>query len=265
MNKIMTIVRKEWAEVFKNRMVIFTVVFLPLLLTAIPLGVLYSVRSSTPAASTSTASLPSDVTTAMCPDGSSGSDCMQIFLISEFMMLFMLLPVAIPVTIAAYSIVGEKTTRSLEPLLATPITTMELLVGKSLAAVVPGVLATYGAFGIFALGTWIMLANKILLTTLLDLRWLIAVFIVGPLIAVLAVTFALMVSSRVNDPRVAEQISMVVILPVLAGFFGQVAGLFVLNSRLILIVAMVLLMLDAGMLFMTTRIFQRELILTRWK
>jgi ABC-type Na+ efflux pump, permease component len=190
---------------------------------------------------------------------------MQIFLISEFMMLFMLLPVAIPVTIAAYSIVGEKTTRSLEPLLATPITTMELLAGKSLAAVVPGVLATYGAFGVFALGSWIMLANKILLTALLDLRWLLAVFIVGPLIAVLAVTFALMVSSRVNDPRVAEQISMVVILPVLAGFFGQVAGLFVLNSRLILIVAIVLLILDAGMLYLTTRVFQRELILTRWK
>ena len=264
MDKIMTIVRKEWAEVFKNRMVIFTVIFLPLLLTAIPLGVLYSVRSSTPATSTSP-SLPSDVTASMCPSGANGSDCMQIFLISEFMMLFMLLPVAIPVTIAAYSIVGEKTTRSLEPLLATPITTIELLAGKSLAAVVPGVLATYGAFGIFALGSWIMLANKILLTALLDLRWLIAVFIVGPLIAVLAVTFALMVSSRVNDPRVAEQISMVVILPVLAGFFGQVAGLFVLNSRLILIVAIVLLVLDAGMLYLTTRVFQRELILTRWK
>jgi ABC-2 type transport system permease protein len=264
MKKIMTIVRKEWAEVFKNRMVIFTVIFLPLLLTAIPLGVLYSMRSATPATSTST-TLPSDVTTAMCPSGSNGADCMQIFLISEFMMLFMLLPVAIPVTIAAYSIVGEKTTRSLEPLLATPITTMELLAGKSLAAVVPGVVATYGAFGIFALGSWIMLANKIVLTALLDLRWLLAVFIVGPLIAVLAVTFALMVSSRVNDPRVAEQISMVVILPVLAGFFGQVAGLFVLNSRIIVIVAIILLMLDAGMLYLTTRVFQRELILTRWK
>ena len=264
MKKIMTIVRKEWAEVFKNRMVIFTVIFLPLLLTAIPLGVLYSMRSSTPATSTST-SLPSDVTTAMCPSGSNGSDCMQIFLISEFMMLFMLLPVAIPVTIAAYSIVGEKTTRSLEPLLATPITTMELLAGKSLAAVVPGIIATYGAFGIFALGSWIMLANKIVLIALLDLRWILAVFIVGPLIAILAVTFALMVSSRVNDPRVAEQISMVVILPVLAGFFGQVAGLFVLNSRLIVIVAIILLILDAGMLYLTTRVFQRELILTRWK
>ena len=32
--KIKTIVRKEWAEVFKNRMVLFTVAFLPLIMTA---------------------------------------------------------------------------------------------------------------------------------------------------------------------------------------------------------------------------------------
>jgi hypothetical protein len=57
----------------------------------------------------------------------------------------------------------------------------------------------------------------------------------------------------------------VVILPVLAGFFGQVAGLFVLNTRLVSIVAVIMLVLDAVMLFLTTRVFQREQILTRWK
>jgi ABC-2 type transport system permease protein len=264
MNKIKTIIRKEWAELFRNRLVIFTVVFLPLLMTALPLGILLSMRNTTGATSPAN-NLPSEATTAMCPSGLSSSDCMQVFLVSEFMMLFMLVPVVIPVTIAAYSIVGEKTTRSLEPLLATPISTGELLLGKSLAAVIPGVLATYAAFGVFALGSWIILSNKILLTALLDLRWMIAIFIVGPLIAILAVTFALMVSSRVNDPRVAEQISMIIILPVLGGFFGQIAGLFVLNAGIISIVALVMAVIDAGMLYLTTRVFQRELILTRWK
>ena len=186
-------------------------------------------------------------------------------MVSEFMMLFMLVPVAIPVTIAAYSIVGEKTTRSLEPLLATPITTVELLVGKCLAAVIPAILATYAAFGFFALGAWLIVANKLLLVALLDARWLIAIFVVGPLLALLAVVFSLMVSSRVNDPRVAEQISMVIILPVLAGFFGQVAGLFILNKQIISIVAVVMAALDGLMLYLATRVFQREQILTRWK
>ena len=186
-------------------------------------------------------------------------------MVSEFMMLFMIVPVAIPVTIAAYSIVGEKTTRSLEPLLATPITTFELLSGKCLAAVIPAILATYTAFGIFAAGSWLIVANKSLLAALLDPRWLIAIFIVGPLMALLAVAFALMVSSRVNDPRVAEQISMVIIVPVLAGFFGQVAGLFVLNRQIISTVAAVMLVLDVVMVYLATRVFQREQILTRWK
>jgi ABC-2 type transport system permease protein len=85
------------------------------------------------------------------------------------------------------------------------------------------------------------------------------------LLALMAVSFSLMVSSRVNDPRVAEQVSMVVILPVLAGFFGQVAGLFVLNKQIISVVALVMLVLDALLLYLTTRVFQREQILTRWK
>jgi ABC-2 type transport system permease protein len=265
MKKIRTIILKEWAEVFKNKMVIFIVAFLPLLMTAIPMAILYTTRDTVSAGATTTSTLPDEMTKSMCSGAITGSDCLQIFLVSEFMMLFMIVPVAIPVTIAAYSIVGEKTTRSLEPLLATPITTFELLVGKCLAAVIPAVLATYAAFGIFAAGSWILVANKVLLSALLDPRWLIAIFIVGPLLAVLAVAFSLMVSSRVNDPRVAEQVSMVIILPVLVGFFGQVAGFFVLNRQIISVVAVVMLLVDALMVYLATQVFRREQILTRWK
>ncbi len=264
MNKIKTIIRKEWKEIFKNRMVIFTVAFLPLLMTAIPLAILSTMRGSTPANSLSP-DLPSQMTQAMCPANLSGTECFQVFMVSQFMLLFMIVPVAIPVTIAAYSIVGEKTTRSLEPLLATPISTVELLIGKALSAVIPAVIATYAAFGIFAVGSWILLDNKALLAALLDARWLIAIFVVGPLLAVMAVAFSLMVSSRVSDPRVAEQVSMVIIVPVLAGFFGQMAGVFILNKQLILIVAGVMLLIDVFLVFLASRIFQRESILTRWK
>ncbi len=265
MNKIKTIIRKEWAEVFKNRMVIFTVAFLPLLMTAIPLGMLYTMRGTVSAENSVGSELPASLPKEMCPAGLNSGECFQVYLVSEFMLLFMILPVTIPVTIAAYSIVGEKTTRSLEPLLATPISTAELLVGKALAAVIPAVLATYAAFGIFAAGTWIILTDKALVAALLDVRWLIAIFIDGPLLAIMAVTFSLMVSSRVNDPRVAEQISMVIIVPVLAGLLGQVSGLFILNKQIITITAVVLVVLDALLVYMATSVFQRESILTRWK
>jgi ABC-2 type transport system permease protein len=261
--KIKTIIRKEWAEVFKNRMVLFTVAFLPLIMTAIPLGILLAVRGET-GMDAATSDMPEQFA-AICPPGLGGGECFQVFMVSQFMIMFMIVPLTIPVTISAYSIVGEKTTRSLEPLLATPITTAELLVGKSLAAVIPAVIATDLAFVIFAVGAWLLVENPQLLVALLDARWLIAVFVVGPLMALLAVNFSVMVSSRVNDPRVAEQLSMVVIIPVLAVFFGQFAGLFILNRQLILISAFVLVLVDAMFIYIAVKLFQRETILTRWK
>ena len=263
MDKIKTIIRKEWAEVFKNRLVLFTVAFLPLVLTAIPIGILITMGSSGDLGGAASA-LPEQFNS-FCPANLSGGDCFQAYMVSQFMIMFMILPLAIPATIASYSIVGEKTTRSLEPLLATPITTAELLVGKSLAAAIPAIIATYGAFAIFAIAAFIIVPNKLLLSALLDARWLLAVIVVGPLMALLAVNISVMVSSRVNDPRVAEQISMVVLLPVLVVFFGQLAGLFIINRQFVIISALVLLILDVILVFLSVRMFQREAILTRWK
>lgn len=201
----------------------------------------------------------------MCPTNLSSGDCFQVYLVSQFMLLFMIIPLAIPVTISAYSIVGEKTTHSLEPILATPITTAELLIGKSLGALIPAVVATYGAFLIYAAGAFFMIHNRATFAAMLDARWLIAVFIVGPLMAFLAIMVSVIVSSRVNDPRAAEQLSMVVIVPVLAIFFGQMSGLFIINRQLILLIAVILVGLDIIIADLTVRLFQREVILTRWK
>ena len=263
MQKIRAIIRKEWAEIFKNRMVVFTVGFLPLILTAIPLGILFAMRSDSSLQGLTT-DLPEQFN-AFCPADLSGGDCLQVYMVSQFMIMFMILPLAIPATIASYSIVGEKTTRSLEPLLATPITTGELLVAKSLAAALPAILMTFAAFLVFLAGAAFLAPDPAFLQALADFRWLIAVFIVGPLLALMAVNVSIMVSSRVNDPRVAEQLSMVVIIPVLAFFFGQLAGLFVINRQLVIMVALLLALLDVGLVYLAVSLFQRETILTRWK
>jgi ABC-2 type transport system permease protein len=263
MNKIQTIIRKEWSEVFKNKMVLFTVAFLPLLLTAIPLGIIYFTTSSGEFAG-STGDMP-DEFNAFCPSDFSGGDCFQVFIVSQFMIMFMIIPLAIPAAISSYSIVGEKVNRSLEPLLATPITTSELLIGKSLSAIIPALAATWIGFTIFIIGSWIMIANPEVIGNFLDGRWLIAIFIIGPLMALSAVSFSIIVSSRVNDPRVAEQVSMIIILPVLAAFFGQMAGIIVLNITFMLVSTLVLGLVDALLVYLSIRLFQRETIITRWK
>jgi ABC-2 type transport system permease protein len=260
--KIATIIQKEWAEVFKNRMVLFTVIFLPLLMTAIPLVTLYFTGGQS----------SSDLTTDMppqfaqlCSQELTSTECFQVFMVQQFMVLFMMIPLIIPVNIAAYSVVGEKTNRSLEPLLATPITTAELLTGKNLSAAIPAILATWLGFLIYMLGAAAIVQSSQVFAALLDPVWLLAVIIVGPLMAILSVNFSLMVSSRVNDPRVAEQLSAIVIVPVLALFFGQIAGLFFISQAIIWIIVAALLLLDGAAIYGAIRLFQRETILTRWK
>jgi ABC-2 type transport system permease protein len=83
--------------------------------------------------------------------------------------------------------------------------------------------------------------------------------------AILAVNFAILVSSRASDPRVAEQISMVVMVPVLVLLFGQIAGLLVVNAKLMLVVAAVIALVDVGVIYLGAQLFQRETILTKWK
>jgi len=161
--------------------------------------------------------------------------------------------------------VGEKTTRCLEPLLATPITTAELIIGKGLAAAIPAILATWVGFAVFAVGARIIVTNPLVYTRLLDPMWLVAIGIVGPLMAVAAIIVSIMVSSRVSDPRVAEQVSMVIMLPLLATFFAQIAGVLLVNMQFMLLAAAALTLVDAGLIFLGVRLFQREAILTKWK
>src|SRR5574338_21963 len=146
--RVFTIMNKEWAEVFKNRMVIMTIAIMPILFTIMPLGILYAIGSTGGMPDGSVADVPPGFMNTC--EGLPGADCMQILIMNRFLIMFMMMPLFIPTAIVSYSIVGEKTTRSLEPLLATPITTSELLVGKGLAAVLPAVLATYAAFLVFA-------------------------------------------------------------------------------------------------------------------
>ncbi len=264
MNKIRTIIGKEWAEVFKNKLVLFSVLFLPLLLTALPLLTIWGMRSLAGDVSSTPSTEELEFFGDLCT-GLSEGDCVMVYTLSLYALLFMMLPVMIPVTIAAYSIVGEKATRSLEPLLATPITTVELLIGKALAAVIPAIAATWLAYAIYALGAALMLGGGVAIEFILAPIWLFAVIVVGPLMTVLAVCAAIMISSRVTDPRVAEQLAGVVVLPIILLVVGQSLGWIIISGELIFLLGAITLIADTLLVYITIKSFQRESILTRWK
>lgn len=263
MKVILAIISKEWGEVFKNRFVAFTVAFMPLLLTVLPLGVLYFSSTAEDFQEVAESDLPRQFMQ-LC-QGLSTAECMQYFIVAEFMILFLIVPVVIPITIASYSIVGEKSTQTLEPLLATPVATWQLLAGKGLAAALPAVLATWGGFLIFNLGVRVMAVSEPVLQKSFSPLWALAIFVVGPLLALAGVSIAVMISSRVNDPRAAEQISGIFVLPILVLMLGQTTGLLLVDEVFILWMAGALLVLDSALFFFATRLFQRETILTRWR
>jgi ABC-2 type transport system permease protein len=201
---------------------------------------------------------------AVC-EGLSATACSQYFLISQFLILFLIMPVIIPVTIASYSIVGEKSTNTLEPVLATPITTLELLMGKALAGVIPALAVTWLSFIVFTIGTFVLALDKQLADAVIQPIWLISIFGIGTLLSVAGVSLSIMISSRVNDPRVAEQLSSLVVIPLVALFMGQSFGLIQYNLTLVIWVALGMVLLDAVLLYFAIQLFQRETILTRWK
>ena len=262
MQRIYTIVNKEWIEGFRNKMVLGTVVALPIVFMIIPLIQLAIMRN---VPDSELNDIPAALLTACQTQNFSPTECLQGFMVNQFLLLFLLIPLAVPVTIASYSIVGEKAARSLEPLLATPITTVELIAGKTIASVIPAIGATWLAFLIFLVGARLTAASDRVYALFMDPMWYVAMFLVAPLMTILSVSVAVIISSRVNDPRAAEQLGMLLMLPLMLLFFGAIFGLIPLNLTTMLLLAVFVAIVDVGIAYLGVKLFQREAILTRWK
>lgn len=136
--------------------------------------------------------------------------------------LFVILATVLPSTIAAYSIVGEKIEKTLEPLLATPTTDDEILLGKGIAAFLPPILSTWLGASIFMAATDFILKDAGLGYYYFP-NWNAGVMLLllAPLAAVLSVEVAVIASSRVTDVRGANQIAGLLFYPVCGGLlFG---------------------------------------------
>ena len=199
--------------------------------------------------------------------GLSGLDAeaaVQAWIFQQFLILLVITPVAASMSVAAYTVIGEKQARTLEPLLATPLTTFELLAAKVLGSLIPSVVLTFATFAVYLLGT-IIFARPGVAWALLTPRSLLIVFLLGPLAALAALQMAVCVSSRVNDARSAQQIGALIILPVSGLLIAQVTGSFLLTGTVILLISLGLAILNAGLMALGIALFDRESILTRWK
>lgn len=258
--RIRTIIDKEWEEIIKNKSIFWSLVLLPLLLTVLFLSILLFMHLEVGRTGTLKSNDPLPAYLA----GYDTTDAIQVMLLNQFLVYFLMAPLALPIYIAAYSIIGEKQSRSLEPLLATPIRTWELLAGKAVAAVVPPVVAAWTSYAVFALGAR-FLVTPVAYAIVVSPVWLLAMGILSPLFALLSVLVGVIASSRMNDPRAAQQWSALFILPVVGIGMGMMLGVIASSAQTVLLGALVVLLLDAGALRLAVRLFRRETILTRWR
>ncbi len=188
----------------------------------------------------------------------------EAFFFQQFLFMFMIAPIIGAVSLAAYAVVGEKQGRTLEPLLTTPVSTAELLVAKALASFVPALLIEAAGLCVYA-GLVAVIALPGVLHVLLSGRTLLLVAMLGPMATLAALQATIAVSSRVNDPRSAQQIAVLLIMPLMVMFVGQIAGAFVATTGMLALVTAGIAAAWVLLVLLSVALFDRETILTRWK
>jgi ABC-2 type transport system permease protein len=257
---VTTVLRREWSETVRNRLLMSTILLPPMFLAIAPI-VLAGVVGDR--------ALPPELAVqvlAQRPEWGafSPAELAGAFAVQQFLAFFLLMPAYIPLSIATFSIIGEKQARTLEPVLATPIRTVELLTAKSIAALVPGILAGWATYVVFVLLASVVYGPK-LFGVVTDSSWLAGVFVLGPAVGLSSVVAGVIVSARVNDPRVAQQIGGIIIVPIIAVTLLQATGTLLVGAIGYLVLAAIIFVVSLIGLRIGVSLFNRETILTRWR
>jgi len=245
------VTRKDLSVFRKNKYVLYSLVAMPIILgVVLPIIFIFALNAQIASASLTHEQVLAAVN--------------QIVGLAT--MYFVLIPAILPSIIASYSFVGEKIEKSLEPLLATPTTDGELLLGKSLASFIPCMVVTYvgAAISAIIIDFWSITTPQIAALVIPNQYWLLVIGAIAPLACIMSVEANIIVSSKVNDIRAAQQLGGLVVLPlVFVVIFASTSAQ--LSILLALAVVAALAVADVAMFYLSKATFQREEILTKWK
>ncbi|HEX9895421.1 MAG TPA: ABC transporter permease subunit [Gemmatimonadales bacterium] len=178
---------------------------------------------------------------------------------------YLLMPVAIGSTAAAFSIVGEKQQRTLEPILATPISDREFLAGKFLVCLVPTMVVTWlsAIVGVALVDSisWSRYGTLFLP----DRFWLAGIGLLAPLVGAAITLVTMRLSARSVDPQSTVQASALAILPGFFVVFGVFGKVLMVSFNAVLVTIVLTLVLNLWLFRGVERTFRREEILTKWK
>jgi ABC-2 type transport system permease protein len=234
--RVRAITVKELRDYRRNRFVIGTMTVLPLLFIILPMIQLFNANAKT--------------------------DTTNLNLHIGLSLLYMLvIPAFLPSSLSAYSIVGEREQGTLEPVLITPIRREEFLIGKALAAFAPTIVIAYIVFGIF-LAAAALFAHPAITTAIYARTHVLVQLLFTPLLAGWAIWVGIAVSARSTDMRVAQQLSVLGTLPLLAILALISLNVITVSTALAVGLAAALLAIDLLAWRAVAAVFDRERLIT---
>ena len=181
--RVWAVVRKELRDYRRRRSIVVTMSVLPCIFLLNPVLTIFLTPASTASSALDKA-------------------------ISISLIFFLIIPVIMPSTLAAYSVVGEREQGTLEPVLTTPIRRQEFILGKAAAVMIPTLALSYTIFGLF-LAAVRLFANSVVASALFHQGpILLALFLFTPLLAGWSIVVGMAISVRASEIRVAQQLGI---------------------------------------------------------
>jgi len=262
--RIRTLIDKEILDLSRNLLALLPVVIVTVLALALPFVIAITVPSLTGHPIGEDTDLLK--VSAVVPDaeGLSGDARVQLFMFQQFLLMFILTPITGAMALAAHSIIGEKQSRALEPLLASPVSTLELLAAKVFGALIPTLAISLAGVALYGVGIGLFAAPGVA-AAMANARTALLILLLAPAAALVSLQAAVLISSRVNDPRTAQQFGVLIIVPLAALLVAQFTGALWLSAWALAAIGAVLLVMWLLLLAVSVVFFEREAILTRWR
>lgn len=157
---------------------------------------------------------------------------------------FLIIPILASSVMAASSFVGEKEKHTLETLLYSPLSLKQLFQSKILAGFSVGMMVSYISFAAMMLVLEIEMLFLTGSVMMPDISWLIIMLLIAPAISLIAIAVTVRGSAKAQTIEEAQQRAVFLIFPILALVIGQFTGVILVNSGLLLGLAIVLAVLD---------------------
>jgi len=261
--KSLYIFKKDWQEIYKNKEIILPVIILPLIFSVVlPIAIL-GLAIAIPEGQVDDIEALYLLFPMFSGQENPVLKTVIWFYVNSMMKpIFLLAPMVLTMVVAADSFAGEKERKTIETLLVLPITDKELIVGKVLTSLIPGLLGTWGAFGIFSLIVYFMTFD-IMGFFIIGFDWFLLVFLFATLLSFFSVLLLIINSSRAKNVKSAQNVAVIVVLPIISLVFTQLTNVFVLNEINTLILSGFLGVLDIAMVYLGGRQLNRDRLISR--